>query len=194
MDTDRPNIHLIDGGRVKQVVVEYLGPKKGSIAYRGASSGRSYPFSALPSMKRRYVLYKDAERFRKLALFRVLEETMIDPDLERQKVGEERLLNTVARFLDQRLTKPRRRGTGRPSGRPRLPVDDLLLMWHLRRHCEPRWAPAELAAEFRVDSVNPANAVSQRLTRFKREHPELIGMSDCPHCSAGHYPEPPASC
>ena len=191
MNTAPHNAHLIDGGRVKQVMVEYLGPKMGSFAVRGPSSGRPYSFSALPPMRRRYVLDEDAERFRKLALFQVFEKTMIDPDLERQKVEEERFLDTVARFLDQRLTKPRGRRTGRPAGRPRLPVDDLLRMWHLRHHCDPRWSPAQLAAEFRVDS---ANAVSQRLTRFKRQHPDLIVVSDCARCSAGYYPEPPASC
>ena len=70
---------LIDGGRVAQVIVEYTGLRQGRVLYRGPVSGRDYGFDASPLGRQLYVLLEDAEHFRRLIDFRVLEESKIDP-------------------------------------------------------------------------------------------------------------------
>lgn len=70
---------LIDGGRVAQVIVEYTGVRQGRVLYHGPASGHDYGFDASPLGRRGYVLFEDAEHFRRLTDFRVLEESKIDP-------------------------------------------------------------------------------------------------------------------
>jgi transcriptional regulator with XRE-family HTH domain len=70
---------LIDGGHVAQVIVEYTGLRQGKVLYRGPVSGRHYGFDASPLGRQLYVLLEDADHFRRLSEFRVLEESKIEP-------------------------------------------------------------------------------------------------------------------
>ena len=118
--TPRP----IDGGRVAQSVVEYIGPKMGAVTYR-PPSGWSYSFSALASGRVQYVQAQDIDFFRLRPDFRVLDEGRIDPEAERLKRMEGDIFDRLAARIGERSDEdkttdpsgsPRKRA-GRPSGR-----------------------------------------------------------------------------
>lgn len=78
----------IDGGRVAQAIVEYTGEKLGAFTIRGPSSGREYRFDASPWHRMNYVLVDDLGRFQGRPDFRILQDTLIDPELEERERRE----------------------------------------------------------------------------------------------------------
>jgi hypothetical protein len=119
---------LIDGGRVAQAIVEYTGNRLGTVTYRGRS-GREYRFDASPWHKRNYVLAEDLERFRLRPDFRVIEESLIDPEAEKIKAIEKRhaemldrrdrnLVKGVGKVLDDWERAKRHRSSRKSGGRP----------------------------------------------------------------------------
>jgi len=191
MENEAPLPRPIDNGQVDQTVVEYTGPRVGAVTYRGPS-GREYRFSALPSDKRRYVLGQDLEYFRRFVDFRVLEETRIDPERQRRKKFESRVITKVAELLNEYGPPRKRRGHGKRGGRPPIALVELQRLWHLRHHCLPPWSVEALATEFLPDDyATPRATISTRLARFKKSHPELTSEDDCPWCAKGYSPSPP---
>ena len=182
----------IDDGRVDQTVVEYTGGLRGAMTYRGPS-GRQYRFDALPSGRRKYVLEEDLEYFRCLVHFRVLKETRIDPERQRRKKFESRVITKVAELLNEYGPPRKRRGHGKRGGRPPIALEELQRLWHLRHHCLPPWSIEALATEFLGDDyATPHATISTRLSRLKKSHPDLIREDDCPWCAKGYAPDPPA--
>ncbi len=192
----------IDDGRVAQAIVEYTGNRTGAFTVRGPS-GREYRFSALPSGNKQYVLSEDLERFRLLVDFLVLEETFIDPEVDRirnlerdlavlrvdAESREARLEDTVGGVLRDHEERQRQRSTRNPGGRPRIPLPELQRLWHLRHHSLPPWSIESLAIEFLGDNYATRHAtISTRLSRFKKDHPELLAEDDCPWCVRGRDP------
>ncbi len=192
----------IDDGRVAQAIVAYTGNRMGAFTIRG-SSGREYRFSALPSGSRQYVLSEDLERLRLLVDFQVLEETFIDPEADRirklesdlaglradAESREARLEETVGGVLRDHDELQRRRRTRKPGGRPRIPLSELRQLWHLRHHSLPPWSIEALAIKFLGDHyATPRTTISTRLSRFKKDHPELLAEDDCPWCVRGRDP------
>lgn len=193
---------LIDDGRIAQAIVEYTGNRTGAFTVRGPS-GREYRFSALPSGNKQYVLSEDLERFRLLVDFQVLEETFIDPEADRirklesdlailradAESREARLEEAVGGVLREHEERQRRRSSRKPGGRPRIPLSELRQLWHLRHHCLPLWSIEALAIKFLGDSyATPRTTISTRLSRFKKDHPELLAEDDCPWCVRGRDP------
>jgi len=193
MENEAPLPRPIDNGQVDQTVVEYTGGRLGAVTYRGPS-GRPYRFDAGPSNKRHYVLDEDLEYFRRLVDFRVLEETRIDPERQRRKKFESRVITKVAELLNEYGPPRKRRGHGKRGGRPPVPLEELQRLWHLRHHCDPPWTIGDLATQFLDDSYfDPKSAVSARLFRFKKKRPELTGTEYCSLCAEGYHPDPPSS-
>jgi len=73
----------IDGGNVKQVMIEYIGPNTGTRNLRGRS-GRRYRFGNTERKRRNYVLSDDADHFLRSPEFRVIDESLIHPEAERR--------------------------------------------------------------------------------------------------------------
>ncbi len=187
---------LLDDGRIAQAIVAYTGNRMGAFTVRGPS-GREYRFSALPSGNEQYVLSEDMERFRLLVDFQVLEETFIDPEADRIRKLESDLaaLRADAESRDARLEEmaggvlrdheelQRRRHARRSGGRPRIPLQELQRLWHLRHHILPPGSTEALAIEFLGDNyATPHATINTRLYRFKKDHPELLAEDGCPWC------------
>ena len=137
----------IDEGRVVQVIVEYTGEKLGAFTMRGPSSGREYRFDASPWHRRNYVLVDDLGRFQGRLDFRILQNTLIDPEVaERERREREladlrkqlaeleeqhtRVIPEVVQVVRQHLSKRSRRTPGKASGRaPGRGLGALLDCW-----------------------------------------------------------------
>ena len=176
----------IDGGRVAQAIVEYTGVRLGAMTYRGPS-GREYRFSATPSEHKQYVLSVDLEHFGCQADFRVLEEGRIDPEAERLRSLEEgatgRAIAEVERRLEEAKARQPQRAPRKSGGRPPVPLSELQEINHRRRHQDPPESLESLAKRFLPDDYyDPKGAISQRLQRFKKRDPELVGPQHCPYC------------
>lgn len=194
METTIPTLKPIDDGHVKQVVVEYLGPKRGGFLLRGRTGGQPYPFSALATGKWRYVLFEDIPWFQQRPDYRVHDETLIDPELEERRQLGSRI---AALEHDQERTAtapPVAKAKVNNGGRPAIPLATVHRMWHLRNHYEPRWSISDLLSEFPCENCfDPKAAVSARLYRFKKEHPDLISPEDCSFCRKDDFLLPPSS-
>jgi hypothetical protein len=205
MERDPQLPRPIDDGRVAQAIVEYTGRRTGAVTYRGPS-GRQYRFAAGPSDRMNYVLEEDLERFRRLVDFRVLEETLIDPEADRirrlesdlaalhadAESREARLAETVGGVLRDHEERQRRRPPRKRGGRPPVPLRELQRLWHLRHHSLPLWSIEALAAEFLTPNYETPHAtISTRLSRFNKDHPELTVEDRCPWCAEGYDPQAP---
>lgn len=109
-------------GSVPQTIVHYIGQKRGAMAYKGRASGRRYPFDRDDCCK--YIPDEDLELFRLLPEFDVfdVDDSHIDPALERAKAEREQLTEQVAQRLMSRLLPhlpPVRRTSNGPRGRKR---------------------------------------------------------------------------
>ncbi len=82
--TDEMKPRPIDGGNVKQVIIEYIGPNTGTRTYRGPSR-REYRFANTETKRFNWVLFDDVDRFRRFPDFRVIDESLIDPEKERRE-------------------------------------------------------------------------------------------------------------
>ena len=166
----------IEGGRVAQVVVEYIATLEGAMTFR-PPSGREYRFGANRWHRKQYVRRDDAAFFESKRDFRVLEGTEVDP----AKVQLERL---VDKRVEDRIAElhPARRAR-RPGGRPPVPIEENQRIWHLRNHCLPRWSIGQLAAKFLGDEyAAPHATIRTRLYRFKKDYPDLIVEERCAWC------------
>ena len=198
----------IDGGRVAQAIVEYIGNRLGTVTYRGRSSGREYHFDASPSGKRKYVRDEDLELFQLHRDFRVPEEGRIDREaderevrdreiaelraqVEKNRSREDGVVIEVAKLLDDYEKQKEHRPARRRGGRPPVPLSELQRLWHLRHHCYPSSSIKELAARIiESDNYDPEGTVSARLYRFKKRYPQLTRPDRCSLCLEGCYPPP----
>ena len=73
----------IDGGNVKQVIIEYIGRQSGARTYRGPS-GRTYRFANTETRRFNWVLSDDADHLLQFADFRLVPGSLIDPEAERR--------------------------------------------------------------------------------------------------------------
>lgn len=106
----------IDGGNVKQVIIEYIRPHSGARTYRGPSR-REYRFSNTETTRLRYVLSDDVQQLLQSGDFRLVAGSEIDP--EATKWAE--IKQQIADELRTELADPRsgsRKAASRPRGRP----------------------------------------------------------------------------
>ena len=78
------------------------------------------------------------------------------------------------------------------GGAPRIPLNELVEMNHLQKHCN--WEIADLADKF-LDSekeyVGRKRTISQRLYRARARGDLPKSEEACPHCQAEEWPDPP---
>ena len=184
----------IDGGRVAQALVKYVGRRRGAVTYRGPS-GRDYRFDASPTDQTKYVLDQDLDYFRRQPGFQVLDGSRSDPKAERWQRLEAKLADVRTQLEEQHEDEKERRSSQRrrPGGRPAVPIAELERLWHLRHHCNPSWSIRQLASRFiESDYFDPEGTVSARLYRFKKRYPELTRADRCSLCLEGCYPSSPS--
>ena len=172
----------LEGGRIAQTLVEYLGQRSGSFTVRGHGSKRDYRFNCNAD-RYRWVRHEDLPHFQSLVDFHIHEDRTIDPRAQEMQVLVQREVERQ-RIEAEEHVATQDQPAARRGGRPRVARQILQKMWHRRHHALPPWTPEEIAEQLPdlATSANPARAVSTRLTRFKRDYPELINEDRCPHC------------
>lgn len=194
----------VDHGRVRQVIVQCTGPRRGAAGYRGPS-GRKYWFDATPNSTHCYVLGEDADRFSQLADFEVLEDTWIDPERDQladQAAGLQELramfeasMTSPSPLVEDAATEvestpdPVPPTSSRQAGRPPTSDRERRWYWHLLDHCPKLWTTAQLARQFGPGrGKNPLAATRKRVQRIPDE---IRQAESCEFCDSDCYPDPP---